>query len=113
MKISVVDLAKTLGGRDIFKNFSLEIDSGMRLCVCGPNGVGKSTFLRMLAGVEEPDAGRILIPRDCRLGYVEQELSGNALDSTLMSYILGGVHDWGDFWENWERLKEAVTSPCS
>ena len=45
MKIAVQELSKAFGGRDIFTNFSLEVDSGVRLCVCGPNGTGKSTLL--------------------------------------------------------------------
>ena len=52
MKITIQELSKSFGGRDIFNNFSLEVDSGVRLCVCGPNGTGKSTLLRLLAGVE-------------------------------------------------------------
>ena len=52
MKITIQELSKSFGGRDIFSNFSLEVDSGVRLCVCGPNGTGKSTFLRLLAGVD-------------------------------------------------------------
>ena len=50
MKITIQELSKSFGGRDIFNNFSLEVDSGVRLCVCGPNGTGKSTLLRLLAG---------------------------------------------------------------
>ena len=107
MKITIQDLSKAFGGRDIFSNFSLEVDSGVRLCVCGPNGTGKSTLLRMLAGVEEPDAGRVIVPRGCRLGYVEQELSPESLEMTLMEYVLDVLHDWGDFWEQWQEAVNA------
>lgn len=107
MKIAVQDLSKAYGGHDIFSNFSLEVDSGERLCVCGPNGTGKSTFLRILAGVDEPDSGRVIVPRDCRLGYVEQELSEKALDSPLLDYVLDASHDWGDFWREWEKAANA------
>ena len=74
MKITIQDLSKSFGGRDIFTNFSLEVDSGVRLCVCGPNGTGKSTLLKLLAGVEPADGGRVILPRGCRLGYVEQAI---------------------------------------
>lgn len=107
MKIAVQDISKAFGGRDIFSNFSLEVDSGQRLCVCGPNGTGKSTFLRMVAGVEQPDGGRVLIPRGCRLGYVEQEFAEDTLAMPLLDYVLTAVHDWSDFWQEWE---EAVKS---
>lgn len=107
MRISISDLSKALGGHDILKNFSLEIIEGMRLCVCGPNGAGKSTLLRMAAGVEEPDAGRVILPKGCRLGYVEQELSEKALNSTLLEYVLDAAHDWAEFWENWKKAAES------
>lgn len=103
MKITIQELSKSFGGRDIFSNFSLEVDSGVRLCVCGPNGTGKSTLLRLLAGVEAPDGGRVILPKGCRLGYVEQELSEEALDTPLLNYVLDVVHDWNDFWAEWEQ----------
>ena len=102
MKITIQELSKSFGGRDIFNNFSLEVDSGVRLCVCGPNGTGKSTLLRLLAGVESADGGRVLLPKGCRLGFVEQELSGEALDTPLLTYVLDVLHDWNDFWAQWE-----------
>ena len=74
MNITIQNLSKSYGGHDIFNDFSLDIVDGMRLCVCGPNGTGKSTLLRMLAGVTAPDGGRVIIPRECRVGYVEQIL---------------------------------------
>lgn len=107
MKIATHELSKAFGGKDIFSNFSLEIDSGCRLCVCGPNGTGKSTFLRLLAGVETPDGGRVLIPKGCRLGYVEQELSESALDTALMDYVLDSIHDWGEFWQEWDEANRS------
>lgn len=101
MKITVQEVSKAYGGKDIFDKFSLDMESGSRICVCGPNGAGKSTFLRLLAGVDEPDAGRIIYPRDCRVGYAEQELSDKDLDRSLMDYVLEDVHDWNEFWREW------------
>ncbi|MBO4300387.1 MAG: ATP-binding cassette domain-containing protein [Desulfovibrio sp.] len=102
MKITIQELSKAFGGRDIFNNFSLDVDSGVRLCVCGPNGTGKSTLLRLLAGVESPDAGRVILPHNCRLGYVEQEFAENVLDTPLLTYVLDVLHDWNEFWAQWE-----------
>ena len=103
MKITIQELSKAFGGRDILSNFSLEVDSGVRLCVCGPNGTGKSTMLRLLAGVESADGGRVILPRGCRLGFVEQELSEASLETPLLTYVLDVLHDWSDFWTQWEE----------
>ncbi len=104
MKITLQELSKAFGGRDIFNNFSLEVDSGVRLCVCGPNGTGKSTLLRMLAGTETPDGGRVMLPKGCRLGFVEQELDEAALDTPLLTYVQDVLHDWSEFWAEWEAV---------
>lgn len=111
MKITIQELSKSFGGRDILSNFSLEVDAGVRLCVCGPNGTGKSTLLRLLAGVESPDGGRVILPRGCRLGYVEQELSEEILDTPLLTFVLDVLHDWNDFWAQWEAAAAAEDEP--
>ncbi len=106
MKITLHELSKAYGGRDLFTSFSLDIEDGMHLCVCGPNGMGKSTLLRLIAGVEVPDSGRVLLPSGCRLGYVEQEFGDEALATPLLTYVLDVVHDWNDFWEEWEEASK-------
>ncbi|MDR3363189.1 MAG: ABC-F family ATP-binding cassette domain-containing protein [Desulfovibrio sp.] len=118
MKITLQEVSKAFGGSDIFSNFSLDVDFGVRLCLCGPNGTGKSTLLRLLAGVESPDGGRVILPRDCRLGYVEQDLPEDALDTPLLTYVLDVLHDWSDFWTQWEKAvadddKPALTALMS
>ena len=107
MKITIQEISKSFAGRDIFSNFSLEVDSGVRLCVCGPNGTGKSTLLRLLAGEEAADGGRVILPKGCRLGYVEQELDEKSLDTPLLAWVLDVLHDWSDFWEQWEQASAA------
>lgn len=110
MRITVQEISKSFGERDIFRDFSMEVNDGQRLCVCGPNGTGKSTFIKMLAGVEEPDAGRIIFPKGCRVGYVEQEFSEEALEMTLLEYVLQTTHDWADFWQEWESANQTGDS---
>ncbi len=107
MKITVQELSKAFGGLCIFNSFSMEVESGVRRCGCGPNGTGKSTFLRMIAGKEVPDGGRILLPRGCRLGYVEQELDETALNTPLLTFVQDVLHDWNDFWAQWEEAASA------
>lgn len=103
MKITIQNLSKSFGGRDILSDFSLDIDSGVRLCVCGPNGCGKSTLIRILADVEQPDSGRIIMPKGCRIGYVEQELNETVLDTPLLTWVVDVLPDWHNFWISWEN----------
>ena len=93
MKITIQNFSKSFGGQDIFSDFSLDIDSGIRLCVSGPNGCGKSTLLRIIAEVDIPDSGRVIIPKGTRIGYVEQELAPSALDVSLLTWVLEVLPD--------------------
>lgn len=106
MNIVIQNLSKAYGGHEIFNDFSLDITDGMRLCVCGPNGTGKSTLLRMMAGVAAPDGGRVLFPKGCRVGYVEQILDEDTLDRPLLAWVQSALPDWGDFWKEWEEAEE-------
>ncbi len=105
MHITLQELSKSFGGKDILADFSLEIPSGMRLCVCGPNGCGKSTLIKLIAGKEAPDGGRIIMPKGCRLGYVEQELDEDRLGTKLLDFVLDVLPDWNSFWDEWEAVE--------
>ena len=102
-KITIQNLSKSLGGRDLLANFSLEAVAGTRLAVVGPNGCGKSTFLRLLAGEAEPDSGRIILPPGVRLGYVAQELAEAELDEPLLAWVMSALPSWKEFWREWEH----------
>ncbi len=102
-KISIQNLSKSLGGRDLLAGFSLEVTGGMRLAVVGPNGCGKSTFLKLLAAEAEPDSGRVILPAGVRLGYVAQELAGSELDEPLLAWVMSALASWKEFWREWEH----------
>ncbi|WP_132114292.1 ABC-F family ATP-binding cassette domain-containing protein [Actinocrispum wychmicini] len=86
--LSANDLTKVYGDRRVLHEVSLNASPGQRLGLVGENGVGKSTLLRLLAGVEEPDTGDVVRPPDC--GFLTQELPfgldqtvGDVLDDAL------------------------------
>lgn len=60
-RLEVQHLTRAFGGAPVVSDVSLSIAPGQVTCLLGPSGCGKSTTLRMIAGVERPDAGRILI----------------------------------------------------
>ena len=60
-RLQVTGLARSFGGQDVVQDVALTIAAGQVMCLLGPSGCGKSTTLRMIAGVERPDAGQILI----------------------------------------------------
>ena len=54
-------LCKTYGTQAVVDNVSLTVPHGQFVCFLGPSGCGKTTLLRMIAGLEQPTAGRILL----------------------------------------------------
>jgi len=76
--ITASNLSKSYGPRDIFSGISLSIPHGARIAIVGPNGIGKTTLLRLLMGLEEPSAGVLSQARSLKAAYLPQEaaLSG-------------------------------------
>ena len=71
--ISVSSVAKSFGAEDIFRDVSFSVARGARLALVGPNGIGKTTLLRILMGEEAPSAGSLTRARNLRIGYLPQE----------------------------------------
>ncbi len=68
------DLSRSQGATPILERVSLTVGPGTRLGVVGPNGVGKTTLLRILAGLDQPDGGHTtLAPPTLNVGYLPQE----------------------------------------
>src|SRR5204862_7158065 len=72
--LSVQAVAKRFGERLVFSDVSLRLAHGDRVGLVGPNGVGKTTLLRVAAGFESADAGNVALARGTRIGFMEQEL---------------------------------------
>jgi ATP-binding cassette subfamily F protein 3 len=70
-------LGKSFGSRQILDGLDLDIEPGMRLGVIGPNGGGKSTLMRILAGEEHADAGTVTSRRGLVLAFLPQQLEGD------------------------------------
>lgn len=62
--IEIRAVSKSYGPRPILSNYSLEVGEGECVTLCGPSGIGKTTLLRLIAGLETPDAGEVRIHLD-------------------------------------------------
>ena len=69
-------LAKSFEGRRLFENFDLHLRAGDRVAIIGPNGVGKSTLLNIIARKLKADAGEVEFGANVDLGYYEQHQTG-------------------------------------
>ncbi|MBQ5366013.1 MAG: ABC-F family ATP-binding cassette domain-containing protein, partial [Thermoguttaceae bacterium] len=67
-------LSKGYGERQLFKNYSFDVQRGERWAILGPNGCGKTTFLKCLLGQETPDEGTVRFGQGVAVGYFDQQL---------------------------------------
>lgn len=76
-------LGKSYGVLDVFDGINCRIEHGDRIGLVGPNGEGKTTLLRILAGLEAPSAGQVISRRGLRIGYLSQDPPAAAGDTLL------------------------------
>ncbi len=83
--IQLDDISLSYGSREIFKNLNWHIKDGRRIGLFGPNGVGKTTLLNIIAGRMHPDSGAVIVPPAVRVGYLQQEVG----DSVSANSVVG------------------------
>lgn len=80
-------ISKTYGEKVLFDKAVLGVNKGDKIGVIGVNGTGKSTFLKIIAGIEEPDAGEIVSGRGVAVSYLAQAPQFNPGD-TIVGYVI-------------------------
>jgi sulfate-transporting ATPase len=88
--IELEDISKAYGERLLLDKFSAKIPPGSIVGVIGPNGVGKTTLLKMITGQEKPDSGSIRIGETVKLAYADQTRSLDP-EKTVWEEITGGA----------------------
>ena len=72
--IKINQLSKSYFARELFTDVTFQMNAGERMGLVGRNGHGKSTLFKLILGQEEADSGEITIPRNYRIGHLEQHL---------------------------------------
>jgi ATP-binding cassette subfamily F protein 3 len=108
--ITASNLAKSYGPRDIFTGATLSIPHGARIAIVGPNGIGKTTLLRILVGLEEPSAGVLSRMRNLQVGYLPQEAALTGRHS-LWEECLGAFTDLRRMEADLARLEKLMGDP--
>jgi ATP-binding cassette subfamily F protein 3 len=73
--VSVNGVTVSFGGYNLFDNVSFLINPKDRIGLAGKNGAGKSTMLKLLAGLQSPTKGEVSIPKECKIGYLPQDMT--------------------------------------
>ena len=85
--IKVVDAGKSIDGKQLFKGVNLILSPGVRLGVIGPNGSGKTTFIKTLLGLVPPDEGRVIRAPNLKIAFFDQERKALDPNQTLQKAL--------------------------
>ncbi len=91
-------LSKSFGGRQLYRDVTLELRPGRRVALVGGNGAGKTTLIAMLMGEVDPDTGSVHRPADLQIGYLPQDLADDPQGTVIAEAMSGD-----------ERLQKART----
>ena len=83
----IQDLAKGYDGRTLFQHFDLHLRAGDRAVLIGPNGVGKSTLLRLIVKEQKADDGTIRYGANVDIGYYDQQQTGLHPEKTVLDEL--------------------------
>ncbi len=109
MLLTIRSLSKTYGVHTVLDALSFTINATERVGLVGPNGVGKSTLLRLLVGQEEADAGIITYGQGVDIGY-QAQTTPDFYDHTLEDLILASVGDLKRLEERMRYLEGAMAT---
>ncbi len=94
--LGIKDVAKGFEGRTLFEHFDLQLRLGDRVAIIGPNGVGKSTLLNIVARKLQPDAGTVVYGSNVDLGYYEQHQTRLDPEKDILNEV----------WDAYPRLEQ-------
>ena len=92
MLLTAENIYKNYGMRQLLDGVTLYLNEGERIGLIGVNGTGKSTFLKVLAGIEEPDSGRVARDPNVQVSYLPQVPAMND-DLTVLEQVFAGHPD--------------------
>ena len=107
MILLVDKIEKSFGARTLFSGASFQINPGERYALVGPNGAGKTTMLKIIMGLDSPDAGAVTYAKDVNVGYLEQETK-LASDSTIISEVMDAALEIRSLGDRAEELQLAI-----
>jgi ATPase subunit of ABC transporter with duplicated ATPase domains len=109
--IALSKVSKQYGKQVLFVDAGFQLNPGEKVGLVGPNGSGKTTIFRMIAGEEFPDEGDVSIPKKLTVGYFRQDVEEMSGRSVLDEAILGSGRV-GDLHHELEQLNHAMADPA-
>lgn len=113
--VSIDDLSIGFRGPPLLDSVSCQIEAGQRIGLLGRNGAGKTTFLRLLSGDEQPDQGQVRLPPGARVSLLRQDVPQN-LSAIVFDVVAEGLAtieqsggDGGDDWKSQNQVEQIIS----
>ena len=107
--IDLRSVEKFYGGRTVLRGLEMKVTPGARIGLIGANGTGKSTLLRVLADLEEVDAGEVIRRRGLRAAYLPQHVEGD--ESTPLEVVRAARPELAELTEELETCEAQLGGP--
>ena len=89
--LSVENLAKNFGERILFEGLSFGLSQGDKVALIANNGTGKSSLLKIIAGLDSSDGGGVIFRRECRVSYLQQDAIFD--ENLTIAELIDGSHN--------------------
>lgn len=109
--MTVEHLSKSYGEKVLFSDASFGMDDRDKIGLIGVNGTGKSTFLRIIAGLDTPDGGQIAIGNNVRVQYLAQNPPYDPMNTVLQQVFAGDDPDLATMREYMETMSQLEQRP--
>lgn len=110
IEIGVSNITKNYGFKNLFDNINFEIKTNEKVALIGSNGCGKTTLLKMISGLENPDGGSIAIRNKRTIGLLSQIPNQESDDVTVKDILYRGIKDIINLKEKLQELEHKMAS---
>jgi ABC transport system ATP-binding/permease protein len=101
--LSLQDVSISFGGLPLLDKVNMQVEKGERVCILGRNGEGKTTILRLIGGIMEPDSGQVGLQKGISIAGLDQALPPD-ITGTVFDVVAGGLSGSGAMLEEYHHL---------
>ena len=103
-------ISKSFDGVPVLRDLAFGIEKGSKTALIGVNGAGKTTWMRIVTGQMEPDAGQVVVDKNLRIGYLAQDRQGIDITGTVFEVLAEGKKDVIKIEKDLEKAEAALAN---